>query len=194
MSPKKRMRSRASSTILCCAFVNLLGWSFTAIAEIEKGGNPCETGICVYWWPKLPAISGWHHEAEASQHHAVNALAPDGSTFENAETVMYAVALYKPRMTEIASVDALIADDKKKFIEQSAAVSIDETKPLATGDGQKLRSFTFFPKSEGNWEQVAYGEEGDYYLIFTVSSRTKSGYAKALQSYEAMLRGYKAKL
>ncbi|HTJ17058.1 MAG TPA: hypothetical protein VL494_09795, partial [Steroidobacteraceae bacterium] len=127
-------------------------------------------------------------------HHAVNALAPDGSTFENAETVMYAVALYKPRMTEIASVDALIADDKKKFIEQSAAVSIDETKPLATGDGQKLRSFTFFPKSEGNWEQVAYGEEGDYYLIFTVSSRTKSGYAKALQSYEAMLRGYKAKL
>jgi hypothetical protein len=60
------------------------------------------------------------------------------------------VALYKPRMTEIASVDALIADDKKKFIEQSAAVSIDETKPLATGDGQKLRSFTFFPKSEGN--------------------------------------------
>jgi hypothetical protein len=179
---------------LLLLLMTLLGSSFTAIAEIEKGGSPCDTGLCLYWWPKLPAISGWHHEAEASQQNSFNALAPDGSTFENAETVMYAVALYKPNMPETGSLDALIAEDKEKFIEHSAAASIDETKPIATGDGQKLRSFTFFPKSEGNWEQVSYGEEGDYYLIFTVSSQTKSGYEKALHSYEAMLRGYKAKL
>jgi hypothetical protein len=64
---------------------------------------------------------------------------------------------------------------------------------LATGDGQKLRSLTFFPQGEGNWERVSFGEEGEYYLMFTISSRTKSGYDMALPLYEAMLRAYKEK-
>lgn len=172
----------------------LLSLTGSAVAEIEKGGNPCDTGLCLYWWPKLPAITGWHQDLEASRQQAMNAWAPDGSTFENAETVMYAVALYKPNLVGIASLDALIADDKQKFLEHSAAANISKVDVIVTGDGQELKSSTFFPQSDGNWEQVSYGEEGDYYLIFTISSRTKSGYEKALQAYRAMLHAYKADL
>jgi len=174
--------------------LSLLALAAPAIGEIEKLGNPCETGICLYWWPKLPTVKGWHHEDGPSQQNATNILAPDGATFSDAETVMYAKASYKPRMPEIKTLAALIADDKKHFVENVPGVIVTEVKALRTGDGQKLRSFTFFPPGQGNWERVSYGEEGDFYLIFAVSSRTKSGYDKAMPAYEAMISGYKEKL
>jgi len=163
-------------------------------AEIVKTGTPCQTGICLYWWPKLPAIKGWHQEVGPSQHYGANTLAPDGSTFMDAETVVYAKATYKPRVPEIKSIDALIAQDKRGFTKNIPGVVITETKPLITGDGQKLRSLTFFPTSEGNWEQTAYGEEGDFFLLFTISSRTKSGYERSLSAFEDLIHAYKKKL
>jgi hypothetical protein len=71
---------------------------------------------------------------------------------------------------------------------------VSEIAPLTTGDGQKLRTLTFFPKDSGNWEYVSFGEEAEYFLVFTVSSRSKSELEKALPAYHALIRGYKEKL
>jgi hypothetical protein len=68
-----------------------------ACAAIEKNSVVCDTGICFYWWPTLPAINGWHQDKEQSFHENANVLAPDGSTSVDAETVIYANAVYKPR-------------------------------------------------------------------------------------------------
>lgn len=163
-------------------------------AEIEKTAVPCETGLCLFWWPKLPAVKGWHQDLAQSQHYGINALAPNGSTFKDAETVIYAKASYKPRVRETKSVEALIARDKRDFTKNVPGVAIAETKPLITDDGQKLRSLTFFPSSEGNWEQTAYGEEDDFFLVFTISSRTKAGYEKSLPAFKELIHAYKRKL
>lgn len=171
----------------------ILSATLPVSAEIEKLGHACETGICLYWWPKLVPIDGWHHEPGPSQKYGANALAPDGSTFIDAETVMYAKATYKPRVPEIKSLEALIENDKKDFAANVPRVVIADAKSLITGDGKKLNSVTFFPGAQGNWERVSYGEEGEFYLLFTISSRTKDGYEKALPAYEAMIRGYKEK-
>jgi len=174
-------------------FVALLG-ALPVGAEIVKSGTSCQTGICLYWWPKPPAINGWHQEIGPSQHYGANTLAPDGSAFKDAETVMYAKASYKPRASETKSIDALIAKDKHNFTKNVPDIIISEINPLITGDGQKLRSLTFFPASEGNWEQTAYGEEDDFFLIFTISSRTKSAYERSLPAFEEMIHAYKKKL
>ena len=50
-----------------------------------------------------------------------------------------------------------------------------------------------FSKGKGNWERVSYGEKGDFYLIFTVSSRTEQGYKVALSAYKQFVNGYKEK-
>jgi len=164
-----------------------------AHAEIEKIAVPCEKKFCFYWWPKLPTVEGWHHDREHSCMYSANAQAPDGYTFANAETVIYAKALYKPRMPETTSLEMLIKDDKNQFLARDPNIVISEAESLTTGDGQVMKSFTFFPKQHGNWEQVSYGEEGDYYLIFTVSSRTKDGYKKTLEAYKKFVSGYKEK-
>lgn len=162
-------------------------------AEVEKSAQTCESQICFYWWPKLPAVKGWHQDLNESYELGANVLVPDGSSFSDAETVMYAEALYKPRVPDIASVAALIDGDKQKFLDHRPGLKIVESKGQATGDGKILRSFEYIPGRQGDWEQVSYGEEGDFYLIFTVSSRTKTGYTHSVSAYEGLIQGYREK-
>lgn len=160
-------------------------------AEIEKIATTGSRGMEFFWWPKLEAVSGWHHERGPSLHYGANALAPDGHTFGDAETVIYARAIYKPRAPEVKSLAMLIEHDHGDFAKQSPGILIEEGAALETGDGRKLRSFAFTPANEGNWENVAYGEECDFYLVFTVSSRTKSGFLTAMPAYLELVARYK---
>jgi hypothetical protein len=163
----------------------------TSRADIEKIAIPGEKGLSFYWWPKLPKIQGWHQDHDNSYRYSVNALAPDNATFANAETVMYAKAIFKPRDPEIKSIEMLIARDKKDFQKNVPGVEIREAKTLATADGKQFKSFAFFPKGAGNWERVTYGEEGEFFLIFTISSRSKVGYNATESTYEKLLGLYK---
>ena len=160
-------------------------------AEIEKTALVCDTGICMYWWPKLESPKGWHQDQDTSYQIEANAQIPDGFTFSNAETIMYAKALYKPRIPETKSVDALIADDKKEFLLEKPDMVIAESDAMTTADGKKLRSFTFFPKNAGDYEQVAYGEEGDFYLIFTISAKSKRGFDATERTFKELVSHYK---
>jgi hypothetical protein len=172
-----------------CCFTLML--TMTARAEIEKSAVQCETGFCFYWWPKLPEVRGWHQDKDQSYHYNMNALAPDGSSFVNAEVVMYASAIYKPRIPETKSLEMFISDDRKHFIASDPRIAITEVTELVTGDGKKCHSFTFFPKSNGNWEEVTYGEEGEYYLTFVLSSRSREGFDKTQDAYLQLITRYK---
>jgi hypothetical protein len=180
--------------IICkiCFLVLLL--TMGARGEIEKIASVCDAGICFYWWPKLPQVRGWHQDKDGSYQYSVNALAPDGFTFVNAEAVMYAGATYKPRVPELKSLVIFIENDRKAFVESRPGISITEVQAMTTGDGQIMRSFTFLPKSAGDWEQVSYGEEGDYYLVFTLSSHSKASFDKAQSAYRELIGNYKAKM
>ena len=176
---------------IACALIGVfLAASSAAQAEIEKLAIPGDKGLTFYWWPKLSPLNGWHQDREHSFFYRANALAPDGFTFENAETVMYARAIFKPRDPNVRSLEALIENDRKDFEENVPGVSIHEVAALTSSDGQAFRSFTFFPASGGNWERVSYGEEGEFYLIFTISSRSLSGFNASVGAYERLITGY----
>lgn len=67
------------------------------------------------------------------------------------------------------------------------------TTTMRTADGQKLRSYVFSPREAGNWKQVSYGEEGEFYLMFTLNSRTQAGLSKARPDYERFITRYRSK-
>ena len=169
--------------LLCC--------SPRSHAEIEKIALPSASGFQFLWWPKLPPIQHWHQDTEQSYANAINALAPDGAAFINAETVMYARAFYKPNHPKLKSLSALIEHDIDQFKQEFSGLLIEETASIVTGDGQLLRSIKFSPTKSGNWEQVSYGEEEDYYLIFTLSSRSSAGFEAALVDYKLLIAKYK---
>jgi hypothetical protein len=164
-----------------------------SMAEIEKIAITGDRGMEFYWWPKLPPVEGWGQDRGFSFRYSVNALAPVGQSFADAETVMYAKAVYKPRELEVKSLQMLVENDKQEFIASVPGVQINEAPALTTADGQKLISLMFAPRGEGNWERVSYVEEGDFYLIFTVSSRSARGLASAGKAYEALVSNYREK-
>jgi len=173
-------------TLVCLLLVAASG----AHAEIEKIAGTTENQICFFSWPKLVPVDGWYQDQQNSFHYNFNALAPDGFTFGNAESVMYAEATYKPRVPDSKSLAAFIEEDIRRFA--ALDITIREAAALATADGQTLRSLTFFPTTDtGNWERVSYGEESDYYLVFTLSSRSKAGFDAAMAAYEKLIAGYR---
>lgn len=181
---------RIIAAVLCLVSILLC---VNVDAEIEKTGIPCKEGLCLFWWPKLAPVDGWYHERGPSNLYGINAQVPDGSTFADADTVIYAKATYKPRDPDTKSLKAFIEKDKKEFLARDPDLIIMEMGPMKTGDGRQLQSFTFFPKDKGNWEQITYGEEEDFYLVFAISSRTKEGFTRALDPYRQFIMRYTEK-
>jgi hypothetical protein len=170
---------------------SLLLISLPSAAEIEKTAIPAGKEVRFLWWPKVMPPSGWHFDQGSSQYFSFNAMAPDGNTFSKSENVIYAKANYKPRSPEIKSLAALIQSDIAGFVESEPGTVAKREGFLKDADGKRLQVVSFTPTRSGNWERVAYGEEGDFYLVFTVSSRTKKGLAASMPAFESMLAGYR---
>ena len=164
----------------------------SSVAEIERIAVVNQGGTRVMWWPKVTPPQGWHQDKGASQANGFNVLVPDGANFNNAETVMYARANYKPRDPGVRSVQELIDRDQAQFRKSSPEMDIKESKAVTIADGTAMRSFTYAPgkSGKGNWECVAYGEDGDYYLTFVVSSRSQKGFDAARSAYAAAIASY----
>ncbi len=160
-------------------------------AEIEKIATPTKTGIQLQWWPKVQPPSGWHFDSGSSHHFGFNALAPDGSTFSKAGTVMYAKADYKLRVPGTKSLPQLIDRDISDFHQADPGIKVTVELPVLTADHKQLKLVTFAPSAGGNWERVAYGENSDFYLLFTISSRTKGGLERAMPAFKGMVASYR---
>ena len=170
------------------------GFSVSVFAEIYKVAIPDERcgKMCFYWWPVLPKVDGWEQDMPNSYHFSANTQAPTGESFSNAESVIYAKALFKPRIPDTKSLSQLITEDQNKFKEHSSAI-INQLESLNTSDGIELKSYQFFPNGKGNYERVSYGEEGEFYLVFTLSSRSKVGYESSMPSYLQFVGQYREK-
>ena len=166
---------------------------FTVFAGMYKLAVPEKSGTEV-WWPILPDLPGWVHDEAASRRFASNFLVPRGQTFANAPAVIYAKALYKPRIPDTKSVDQLIADDERQVAKESPGIRISEQAALQDRDGKGFKCVSFAPASEGSWEFVAYGEEDDFYLIFTVSGDSPAAFEKAMPDFKKLISRYKKKL
>lgn len=165
--------------------------SGAAHAEMEKTILPCEQKICFHWWPKLESVPGWHQDRELSLQYSYNAQAPDGFTFENAETVIYAKALFKPNFPDLTTLDMVIENDRKKFLASDPATVIKELPALKSRDGKPFKSYSFHSRAHKSWDRVSYSEEEKFYLIFTLSSGTEDGFEKAAGAYEQFIKQYK---
>jgi hypothetical protein len=172
----------------------LLAASTPISADIYKLAVPTDQGIQFYWWPIVPSIDGWTHDEGASRAHGVNALVPAGQTFSGAPAIIYARAMYKPRIPEVKSLGQLITDDIATFKQDFPGVAVDKLSAIRDGDGRSHPYYSFNPKGNGSWELVAYGEEGDFYLIFTLSGQSKAARDAARSAFEKLVSRYREHL
>jgi hypothetical protein len=174
------------------AALTLLILAPAAFAGIEKFATPSDSGVTFQWWPKVVPPKGWHHDEGSSRYFAFNAIAPDGSTFSKAETVLYAKANFKPRTPKIKNLNAFVSSDvsRLKTEEPSLVVTPEASMPGNGGLVFKVMRFESTKGGTAAWERVAYAEDGDYFLTFAVSSHSRHGLASSAGVFKALLLGY----
>ena len=184
------MKRIAAPLFLCAA-----GFSVSAMAEIEKNARlKCDTGICLYQWPKLPTPQGWHQDKDASYNASANVLVPVGESFGRAQAVIYANAIHKPSVPSEKTRDAYIESDLLSFRKHDPTLVVAHLPSQKTADGQLLEVYSFSPVGpKGRWEVVAYGEEGEFYLTFVVSAKNEKALNIALPVFYKLVSLYQEK-
>jgi hypothetical protein len=134
-------------------------------------------------WPKLPAVAGWHQDQAASFQFAANALIPDGVTFADADATILARGIVRggKSLSQLMVADSTADPD---------GVQAEKAIQIADKDGHPFTIIAFTPGKSGKWEARAYAEEGRYYLVFTLSARSKEAYDQVLPVFSQMLQSY----
>lgn len=137
-------------------------------------------------WPKLSDIPEWHQDMESSIRLGANSLIPDGMDPANAEVNIQARGF--PRSGSVTSAAQLVESDR------AAAMAGTEVKPLpdvADKDGVPFKLYSFAPANgQGGWKAIAYSEEGDHLLAFTISARSKATYDSNFPAFVALIQKY----
>jgi len=176
---------------LGAGLVLLLAACSGASAEVLKMAVPAESGVHVYWWPALPMPRGWVRDEEVSREREINVILPIGKAFDDAPAVIYARADYKQRFPQVHSLADYMHQDKVDIGSQSPTAAIADRPDVKTGDGTTLKVVSYALPAKRQWELAAYGEEGDFYLQFTVSASTEADLKDAEGVFYGLLAKYK---
>ena len=165
--------------ILSCALAGMLFGLSPLRAEMLE--FPSADGMKS--WPKLPAVSDWHQDQAASFQNTANVLIPDGDVYPGAEAVILAkgVARGGGTLTRLIDNDRAAASD---------GTHLEKLADIADKDARPFTVYAYSPAKSGKWEAVAYGEEGRYFLVFTLSAQSQASYDKAFPVFAQMIGSY----
>jgi hypothetical protein len=170
------------STLLAASLVSALCLS-PARAEMLQVAGPDGTKS----WPKLPDIADWHQDQELSMKLAANFLIPDGADPATSEVTIQARGY--PRNGDTGSLSQLMDKD------QAAAppgTQVAKRPDLYDKDSTPFTVVAFAPAAgqAGDWKTVAYSEEGEYLLAFTLDAKSKAAFDKNLPAFTALVQRY----
>lgn len=162
---------------------------FPVGAETEGFAYQCESSTCFWRRPIVDAPPGWVKDEESGAHFKFNAFARKGESFTDSDAVMYAHAVY--RKNAAPTLAEHINQHKERHLKANRGSAMPKPQFTRNADGKQLTTLTSTPgKPDGDWETVAFDEEGDYYLVFVLSARTKQAHDKARDDFAALVRGY----
>ena len=166
----------------------LLGLAPAGIAPAGAEMLQFSTPDGVKSWPKLPDISDWHQDQESSLRLGANSLIPDGVDPATAEVTIQARGFPRRGAATVTSVSQMVESDRAAA---PAGTEVKQLSDVADKDGTPFNLYAFTPGAgQGNWKAVAYSEEGDTLLAFTLSARSKGAYESNLPVFVTLIQKY----
>ena len=133
-------------------------------------------------WPKLPDIPDWHQDQESSLRLTANSLIPDGVDPASADVTIQARGFSR------------INNSLSQMLEKDRAAApnaqVKKLQDVADKDGVLFNLYSFTPSGAEAWKAMAYSEEGDILLAFTLSARTKAAYDSNLPVFVSLIQKY----
>jgi hypothetical protein len=136
-------------------------------------------------WPKLPDIPDWHQDQESSLRLAANSLIPDGVDPATAEVTIQARGFSRIS-------NSLSQMQERDRAAAPAGSQVKQLPDVADKDGTPFTLYSFAPANaaNGSWKTVAYSEEGDTLLAFTLSARSQAAYESNFPIFVGLVRKY----
>jgi len=134
-------------------------------------------------WPKLPDIPDWHQDQESSLRLTANSLIPDGVDPATAEVTIQARGFSRINN----SLSQMLEHDRAAA---PAGTQVKQLPDVADKDGTPFNLYSFAPPGAGSWKAVAYSEEGDTLLAFTLSARSKAAYDSNFAVFVGLVQKY----
>lgn len=138
-------------------------------------------------WPKLPDIADWHQDQELSMKLNANFLVPDGADPTGSDATIQARGY--ARSGDTGSISQLMERDQAAMPPGTQAAKRPD---LYDKDSTPFTVVAFAPAQgqSGDWKTIAYSEEGEYLLAFTLDARSKAAYDKNLPVFTALVQKY----
>jgi len=171
--------------ILLAAFVTLSGCGH---APATKDDSDKWGGGIVYGKRHaftIAAPEGWVLDNRAGIKDGLHAVFyPEGSSWKNSETVMYANGYDK--QTAFDTLESFMADDAETFRKNDPDLEIQDAGTRKVGDSV-AHIMHFFGR---NHEAVAYIDTEGAVIVIVMSSRTREGFMKNYRAFLELLDSY----
>lgn len=154
-----------------------------ACAEMLQFAGPDGTRS----WPKLPDIADWHQDQDMSMKLGANFLVPDGADPVTSDVTIQARGV--PRNGDTASLSQLMDKDRAAA---PPTTEVAKRPDLYDKDSTPFNLVSFTPAAgqSGDWKAIAYSEEDDYLLAFTLDAKSKAAFDKNLPVFTALIQKY----
>lgn len=137
----------------------------------------------------LTTPPGWVIDNQNGRELGMNAVFyPKGSSWDDAETVMYTTYIsFDSSKNE--TVKDVIAADSIQYKKTSPQLRIKKQTPVKIGKNKKAIVYSF--SVEGNYEIAAYLEEKKGVILIVISSKNKNGCINNYKSFESLIKSYR---
>jgi len=175
---------RLAPLLLCSLLANL---PFLPAAKAEMLQFSTPDGVKS--WPKLPDIADWHQDQDSSLNLTANSLIPDGVDPANAEVTIQARGFPRRNVSGTTSLSQLMDKDRASA---PAGSTIEKRADVFDKDGVPFTMISITPAvgQVGEWKAMAYSEEGDYLLAFTLLAHSKAAYDKNYTVFTGLIQKY----
>jgi len=168
-----------------------------ARAEVEKILYHCpdQQKLCPFFRASVTIPDGWVEDKEATRHFNAIIIVPKGIAFNDAQAVIYAVAIYNRNKDPIAK---FLPDGIADWKSRAKDAKIANLPDLARGPGKPAfvrRSFVGASLKEQGYELQAVTSDGDkdgnqFIVTITLSANSSDALKGAEPAYLAILGKY----
>lgn len=132
---------------------------------------------------------GWTIDRENGQQHGLCCVYyPKGSTWDDAETVMYPnIATKRPGQE---TLEKFMAADLKDFRDHNPEMKFENAEDVPLKNKRVAKVRLFYNVNQGSFEAVAYVDEEKIIALVVLSSKTKKGLNNSIPQLRSVLQSY----
>jgi hypothetical protein len=134
--------------------------------------------------------NGWNVDQYYSNYYGMTIFVPNNYTFANSNTAIYIRTYNKSQYAQFPDLNSLINYEIENFKSTMPDVIITKQNPVINSKGGSYQAYNLVSNKESRWQEIIFGDMGNYFIIFTLNSNSALGYDNELPAFKQFIQKY----